>query len=116
MPVLCGDGPPFEREHFSLEGLGLSLGGGAFDDGVVVDGVTVNRQYFGFLSLHDAWIVFGTPAVWLVFWSSRRLIGRRRRRWGTTGCCTACGYDLRATPNRCPECGRQANSGSVSAA
>jgi hypothetical protein len=60
------------------------------------------------------WLVAG-PTAGLAAWCVRRLReGRRRRR---RGCCLACGYDLRATPEaggallgRCPECGAEAKT------
>ncbi len=40
------------------------------------------------------------PALWVL------LRIRARRRAGKAGCCPVCGYDLRASPLQCPECGR----------
>ena len=50
------------------------------------------------------------PAAWFV--AQRRGRGlRRRRRRSEAGMCRTCGYDLRAKPDRCPECGAPAAGG-----
>jgi hypothetical protein len=46
------------------------------------------------------------PAVWLRGFVRRRRRDRRARR----GLCPGCGYDMRETPERCPECGEPAGA------
>jgi hypothetical protein len=55
------------------------------------------------------WFLMLVFAVAPARWARRR---RRERREGVEGRCRGCGYDLRATPERCPECGLEPGSGS----
>ena len=49
------------------------------------------------------------PIIWF-----RRYLNERRS--ARVGCCVECGYDLRATPDRCPECGAIPNASKTSKA
>lgn len=52
-----------------------------------------------------SWFLVLTTAIAPLLWL--RMFRRQTR---TAGHCPSCGYDLRATPNRCPECGTSTHS------
>jgi hypothetical protein len=51
-------------------------------------------------------------AAGVAFWAGRPLLAYYRgRRRHARGLCSDCGYDLRETPDRCPECGTSVKKG-----
>jgi hypothetical protein len=77
--------------HFRMKGLGFE----------VVDAATRYGSYFKVDVLYWSMPLFLiAPAAWL--WLA---IVRRNKLRRASGLCSVCGYDLRATPERCPECG-----------
>jgi hypothetical protein len=63
--------------------------------------------YFGNRSVLQLCFPYWLPALLFgVLPITNALRTFRRRRLIVSGSCRHCGYDLRATPDRCPECGR----------
>jgi hypothetical protein len=59
-----------------------------------------SRDYYAIRVPH--WAIVATSSFMFVTLARAPL---RRRRWRKQGRCSGCGYDLRESPERCPECG-----------
>lgn len=83
------DQPPsmWHRFGFDIKRIAWSYPGGGYEDSRYV---TV-----------PIWLTVGALALLPI----RGIWGRGLRRSRRDGVCLTCGYDLRATPDRCPECG-----------
>jgi hypothetical protein len=89
--------PPV-REHRAL---GFWLAVGADSRTWVVGAATLTLQYYWVLGV-PYWALTLLALVLPAAVATRSWRSARRTR---SGHCRTCGYDLRATPGRCPECG-----------
>ena len=105
-------GPSFGRQS-----RGLDEGNFSWIRQVVIHLPRTNNSTATRLVLAAPWFPLFVLTAML---SYRGLMDIRRRRWinwcHLQGRCIACGYDLRATPEKCPECGRRRfkRAGSIS--
>lgn len=95
------------------ERFGFAWGSGKFNDtrfvpGYRSPGMPVMTGSIQYISIQydligiPLWAAFVLLAFLPALWVYRQSRNRRR---GSAGCCQSCGYDLRASTDRCPECG-----------
>jgi hypothetical protein len=65
----------------------------------------VGIEVSGVMTVAPIWVAMVPTAVLPIVWVMRRIRGSNWRERVTRGLCGRCGYDLRASPDRCPECG-----------
>jgi hypothetical protein len=67
-------------------------------------GDSTHAHYFGLAAPY--WCLTILFSLLPVLKCRRMAIARKRRMWQRDGRCVHCGYDIRVTPDRCPECGK----------
>jgi len=95
--VIKFDGGPVSFAGFHYRRYDIRL---ALPDGTRLPGTYGTQKRFW---ISPEWLLFlslGTAAMCRRAWANQR-----KREREATQRCRGCGYDLRATPERCPECG-----------
>ena len=122
-----GGGIEFDYEYNSIDYSGMgefhhfegetSEYPGPLIPGAVVVSADWSKGGFQYSHWHDKdelndfrdWHVLAPSWFWIALSSVFPMIAlfrKSHRQWRSkSGCCSACGYDLRASPDRCPECG-----------
>lgn len=103
------------RREWSFVGSGWESGyfaDGAFLDSILPPVPTASTYQYVHVRCWLAVSVFAiAPLLWLASITRRHILRARARRRSMRLECPACGYDLRASPERCPECGAVAAGG-----
>ena len=99
-PWKMSAGAPLHSPH-RLGKRRLGFGTGSQSSVTTGDAGTITYRLQEVMFPHWLPVLLGLPLPLLWLWSKRR-----SRRWRREGRCLGCGYDLRASPDRCPECGR----------
>jgi hypothetical protein len=119
-PIRNADGQPWKPVGDQPLPMGVGIGGlvetplpGVEVDRWVADGLDAAGLPLQIPIFDDilirCWLLFpittALPVIWVLLFLRRRRTRLRNER----GQCLKCGYDLRATPGRCPECGTSAD-------
>lgn len=67
--------------------------------------IITDPRFRSFHMMVPLWFIALIFAILPASWLSRYRRPWRRERRRAAGLCVRCGYDIRATPERCPECG-----------
>ena len=85
---------------------------------VFLNGQPVPSSWFGTHQSYDLpifdsefpyWLAIFLTSLWPIIWLGCRIQSGRNAQ-DKSGLCQSCSYDLRATPDRCPECGTIPNN------
>jgi hypothetical protein len=104
-------GAKYWVSEYGHAGFGISDANGSSDGMIIFDPHKFDHSFMGFGWARDRMIQMVGIPLWFPAIVSAGITAsllhrhNRLRNRQRTGLCPICGYDLRATPDRCPECG-----------